>query len=338
LQFAGARDGGQLFSGGSMRRRAIGLTLAGLGAFLIVVAVLLRTYVGGQVIKFPLNEYYNTTLEGIGVSYFSPTLVKTVSGATIRVTSTVKGDAAAGTSSTAVWNEFSYLYDTTNNATFEFMTRRFAFDRRTAELVDCCGASVNGNTAIRQSGLVGFLWPMGTQKKTYDIFDAILNKPRPARYEGTSTIDGIRVYRFVERVASTRVGSETLPGSLVGMPGQSQVTLPEYYIGNNTFWVDPLTGAQLDEHQDQKLTLEDSTGTQRLLLLDGDLMMTPQSVRTTVNIDQKGRNEVGWFEIIVPLVCLGLGIVALVIGIVLARTRRDRARTTAPEPVLDPAQ
>src|SRR3984893_5153793 len=126
-------------------RRVIGLTLAGLGAFLIVVAVLLRTYVGGQGIKFPKNEYCTTTLMGTGVSYFSPSMVKPVSGATIRVTSTVKGDAAAGTSSTGVWNSFTYLYDTTNSAPFEFSSRRFAFDRRSAELVNCCGANVDGN-------------------------------------------------------------------------------------------------------------------------------------------------------------------------------------------------
>jgi hypothetical protein len=106
--------------------------------------------------------------------------------------------------------------------------------------------------------------------------------------------------------------------------------------------VDPLTGAQLDTHQDQKLTLEDSTGAQRLLLLDGDLMMTPSSVQTTVNVDQTGRNELGWLETIIPLVCGLAGIVALVIGIVLARPRRqddeEDAETTAPAPVLDPAQ
>lgn len=324
-----------------MRRRVVGITLAGLGAFLIVIAVLLRTYVGGQVIKYPLNEYFKTNLQGTGVSYFSPSMVKPVSGATIRVTSTVQGDKAAGTSSTAVWNTFTYLYDTTNSATFEFSTRRFAFDRRTAELVQCCGASVNGNTKIHQSGLVGFLWPMGTQKTTYQVFDPVLNAPRPARYVGTSTIGGIPVYRFVEHVAHAQAGHETLPGSLVGMPGQALVTLPEYYTGTNTFWVDPLTGAQLDVHQDQKLTLEDSTGAQRLLLLDGDLIMTPSSVQATVNVDQGGRNELAWFEVIVPLVCGLAGLVALVIGIVLARPRRKDeptgAETTAPAPVLDPA-
>ena len=57
-------------------RRAIGLTLAGLGAFLLVIAVLLRTYVPGQVLKYPLNEYLVTQLVGHGTDYFSPAKVK----------------------------------------------------------------------------------------------------------------------------------------------------------------------------------------------------------------------------------------------------------------------
>jgi Porin PorA len=340
IAVAGARNGGQPFLGGSMRR-VIGLALAGLGAFLIVGAVLTSTYVGSQVIKYPLNEYYKTTLQGTGISYFSPKLVRPVSGATIRATSTVKGDAAAGTSSTAVWDGFTYLYDVTNNAPYEYNARRFAFDRRTAELVSCCGASVGGNTAIRQSGLVGFLWPMGTHKQTYQVFDPVLNQPRPARYDGTATVDGIRVYRFVESVPSTKFGRQTLPGSLVGMKGQPLVTLPEYYAATNTFWVDPATGAQLDVHENQKLTLQDAAGTQRLLLFDGDLIMTPPSVRTTVHTDATARNEISLVQIIIPLVSGLVGIVVLVVGIVLARRRREDgqredADAEAPEPARDP--
>jgi hypothetical protein len=323
-------------------RRVIGLTLAGLGTFLIVLAVLVRTYVGGQVIKFPLNEYLTTTLQGTGITYFSPSLVREVSGATMRVTSTVKGDAAAGSSSTAVWNEFTNLYDVTNSAQYEFATRRIAFDRRTAELVNCCGASVGGNTSIRQSGLVGFLWPFGTQKSTYEVYDVNLDRPMPTRYAGTSTIDGITVSRFVERVPPTKAGTQQLPGSLVGMPSQALVTLPEYYTATNTYWVDPLTGAQLDLSQNQKLTIEDAAGTQRLLLFNGDLRVTPRSVRTIVGLDRTGRSEYGWFETIIPLVSGLVGLIFLVVGIVLARRRReddqpDHADAEAPEPALDPA-
>jgi hypothetical protein len=333
-------------------RRVIGITLAGLGAFLLVGALLLRTYVGGQLIKFPLNEYEKTTLLAKNASYFSPVLVRSVTGATIQVTDTVKGDAKAGNSSTAVWNEFDYLYDLTNHVEYAVSTRRAAFNRRTGQLVDCCGASINGNSSIRQTGGSGYVFPFGTQKRTYDVFDTNVNRPMPFRYEGTGTIDGISVYRFVEHVTSVKAGSEKIPGSLVGFK-QSMVTLPEYYTATNTYWVDPETGAPLYTTQNQKLVLQDATGKQRLLLLDADLVMTPQSERDTVNLDSTGRNELRWFQDIVPLAAGVLGIVLLIGGILLAVLRRgeqtgepseegtgepreDESGEPAPEPVPGP--
>jgi len=316
-------------------RRVIGLTLAGLGAFLIVAAVLVRTYVGGQLIKFPLNEYVKTTLLAKNVSYFSPALVKPVTGATIRVTDTVKGDAKAGTSSTAVWNEFTYLYDVTNAKVFQYSSRRAAFDRRTSQLVDCCGAHVGGNTSIHQTGLSGYVWPIGTKPQAYDVFDTTLNRPMPYAYAGMSAIQGITVYRFVERVSHSRAGSQTLPGSLVGSPGQASVTLPEYYTATNTDYVDPQTGAILDVTETQKLTLEDATGVQRLLLFNGTVAMTPQSVQAAVNLDQSGRNKLIAFKVVLPIVAGVVGLVALVGGILLARRpagqhRRDEAAEPVP--------
>jgi hypothetical protein len=44
--------------------RRVGLVLAGLGACLIVFAVLTVTWVSDQVIKFPLNQYASVILAG----------------------------------------------------------------------------------------------------------------------------------------------------------------------------------------------------------------------------------------------------------------------------------
>jgi hypothetical protein len=318
-------------------RRVIGLVLAGLGTFFLVLAVLIPTFVAGQVIKFPLNEYQVSTLEGSGISYFSPALVRPVQGATIRVTSTVKGSDQAGSSSVAVWDGFTNLYDVTNAQQYQYATRRVAFNRRTAELVMCCGASVGGDTSVRQSGLVGFLWPFGSQKRTYQVFDVNVNRPMPARYAGTTTVSDTKVNRYVERVTSVRAGSQQLPGSLVGMPGQSQVTLPEYYSATNTFWVDPVTGAELNVSQDINLTLRDSAGRQRLLLFNGDLRMTPKSMSAIAKTARKARNQITLLRLTIPLISGLLGLVLLVAGIVLARPRREdgqpeEAKTTAPAP------
>jgi hypothetical protein len=316
-------------------RRIIGLILAGLGAFLIIAALLLPTYIAGQVVKFPINTYVVTTLLGPNASYFSPSLVRPVSGATMRVTDTVKGDGAASTSSTAVWNEFTYLYDVTNAKVFQYSSRRAAFDRRTGQLVDCCGAHVGGNTSIHQTGLSGYVWPIGAEPRTYDVFDTTLNRPMPYTYAGMSAIHGITVYRFVERVSHTRAGSQTLPGSLVGRPGQASVTLPEYYTATNIDYVDPQTGAILNVTETQKLTLEDATGTQRLLLFNGTLAMTPQSVQAAVNLDQSGRDKLILLKVILPIAAGVVGLAALVAGILLARRptgqhRRDEAAEPVP--------
>ena len=250
-------------------RRVTGLILAGLGAFLIASAVLMRTYLPGQVVKFPLHEYLVTQLVGHNVSYFSAAKVKPITGATMVVTSTTKSDDKAGNSDTAVWNTFTYLYDTTNHQRFSFSIRRLAFDRRTAELVQCCGASIDGNTHIRQSGLAGFLWPFGTGKHSYQVFDPGMNRTATARYAGTTTVGGISVYKYVEKVKNLKIGTQKIPASLVGLPGNKEVTLPESYTATNTFYVDPVTGAQLNEIQDTHLALTDpSTGAERLLLLE----------------------------------------------------------------------
>jgi len=47
-------------------RRVAGFTLPWLGVVLIAAAVLLPTYVSGQIVKFPLDEHTTATMAGPG--------------------------------------------------------------------------------------------------------------------------------------------------------------------------------------------------------------------------------------------------------------------------------
>jgi len=300
-------------------RRVIGLILTGLGTFLIVCAVLLPTWVSSQVIKFPLNEFETATLAASNASYFSPSSLTEKTGVSLEATYTIKGDGAAGNSSTAVWDEYSYAYDLTNRQAVQQMTRRFAFDRRTGLLVDCCGANVNGDSSIQQRGYVGYVFPIGTKKQTYDVFDTTLNQPVPFVYSGTTAVHGIQTYEFVENVAPVQVATQTVPGSLVGMSAAT-VTLPEYYQIHLIYYVDPETGALLDVNEHQTTSLRNpATGAQALLLFDADLIATPATVTSVVALDTSGRNKLNLIETILPLVFGIVGAVALVAGILLAR-------------------
>jgi len=305
-------------------RRVTGSVLSGLGVVLIAAAIILPTYVAGQIVKFPLNETIAATLAGTGVSYFSETKLTEKTGVSVRATYTIKGDAAAGTSSTAVWNETSSAYDVTNNLPINAMTRRFAFNRRTAELVDCCGANVNGNSSVRQTGLVGYVFPIGTQKKTYDVFDTTLDKPMPFAYSGTADIDGVPTYMFIENVPPTKVTTVTVPGVFFGLKAKT-IALPEIYQIRLVYWVDPKTGALINVNENEKVTLQNpQTGATVASLFDGDLVATPATVTAVVKLDSSGRTELSWLTMIGPLLAGIVGAVALIAGIyLLVRGKRQ---------------
>jgi len=303
-------------------RRNVGLVLAGLGAFLIVLAVVLPTWIVGQVVKFPLNEYETATLAASNASYFSVTSLGEKTGVTMEATYTIKGDGAAGTSSTAVWDEYSYVYDQTNHQAVQEMTRRFAFDRKTGQLVMCCGANVSGDSSVQQRGLVGYVFPIGTKKQTYQVFDTTLNKPVPFPYAGTADVRGITTYKFTEDIAPTQVATQEVPGSLVGMSAAS-VTLPEYYEIHLTYYVDPVTGALINVQEHQTMSLRNpSTGAQALLLFDANLKVTPSSLATIVKLDTDGRSKLTLLKVILPLALGIVGIIALVAGLLVGRSPR----------------
>ena len=315
-------------------RRVIGLCLVGLGTFLIVIAVVLPTFVVGQITKFPLNEYETATLVADNASYFDATTLSERSPVTLQATYTIKGDGPAGNSSTAVWNEFSYVYDVTNHYQVQIQSRRFAFDRKTAQLVQCCGEAVNGKPTV-QTGVLGYVFPIGTKKQTYDLFDITLNKPVPFVYTGTTTVNGISAYVFTNNVPPTQIGTLTVPGSLVNSTASS-VTAPEYYSNHVTYDVDPTTGALIDVNEHDVQTLDSpGTTTPVLTLINSDLVMTPASVTQVVGLDNNGRNELTLLNLILPIVLGVVGAIVLVVGLLMLRQRHEDVEpgptTPAPE-------
>jgi hypothetical protein len=304
--------------------RRVGLVLVGLGVFFLVFALLIPTWVSGRVIKFPLNEYASVNLTDSNASYFSPAKLAEQTGVSVEATYTIKGNAAAGSSSTAVWNQFVYVYDQTNKLPIQQTSRTFAFDRRTAQLVNCCGANVNGDSSVKQSGYVGIVLPIGTEKKTYPVFVPDVKKPVPFVYDGVDAVGGTEAYRFVANIPPTQNGTQTVPGSLVNQSASS-VTLPQFYQAQITYWIDPVTGALLNVTQKQKLTLRDSTGAQALLLFDANLVATTASVERLLAIDNNQLSKASFVSTLLPLLSAMVGLILLVVGILVGRRPRQDA-------------
>jgi hypothetical protein len=150
-----------------------------------------------------------------------------------------------------VWNRFSSYIATTNGVPYDAVTQRSAFDRHSGEAVTCCGAAISsaaGTYTGPQSGLA-FTWPIGAGQQPYQVFDTVLHRPVTAAFSGTSAIAGIPVSKYTEQVRAAKVGTQKLPGQLVGLKGQATATLDEFYQTTATYWVDPVTGTALEQFE-----------------------------------------------------------------------------------------
>jgi MFS transporter, ACS family, D-galactonate transporter len=304
-------------------RRVSGFVLTLLGAFFLLAAVLLRFWIAPSAVKFPLDEYQVVTLTGTG-SYYSPVQGKELNGVSVRITYTTRGDVPAGNGSTAVWDQFVSVRDVTNRQPISYVTIRQAFNRSNASLIQCCGVFVSNpttgkpNHAVHMSG-IGPVFPPNTQKTTYMLYDSTAARTEPVRYTGTTTVRGLKVYRFVETVSPTRFGTEQVPGSIVGEPSAAEVSLGEYYGGSQTFYVDPVTGGPLSTSQHAEVTLRDSTGATRLVGSNITAATTPASVQAVVTKDVSGRNAITLANDTLPLIGLIVGLLLLLGGILLVQ-------------------
>jgi hypothetical protein len=319
-------------------RHVIGLTLTGLGIFLLVGGILVRFYVAPRLITAPTDIYQITTLRATNASYFDAASLKVRTGATLTATNTVRGDAKAGHGDIAVWDSFTAVQDLAHNVMVSIQPQRVAFDRRTAQLTNCCGASVQGDTTTRQSG-IGLFWPINVAKRNYSLFDSQTKRAWPIRYAGQESVHGVRTYRFVEHIPATKLDRKVpdLPGGLLGLDKKiGAVAVDPYYEADVTYWVDPRTGTPLNERQKVLSTLQAKQGPGRLVVADMDLQMTDTVQRTLLAKSEDGARGIRTLTTVIPLAGLLVGAVTTGAGILLnvwaRRAPRRRRRHRGPGP------
>jgi hypothetical protein len=288
------------------------VVLFGLGAFLVVVAALLRFYAAPQLIAAPDDVYETDTLVSPHSSYFDEGQLVTWRDVRLTYTLTIRGDQRASSDKIAVWDSFASLADPKLHNVVNSVYQRSAFNRRTGQLVDCCGASVNDSTQIKQTG-IGLFWPIGTKKQTYTVFDNNSMKSWPAHYVGEAKDTGLQTYKFTQHVAATRVDVMTgVPTSLLHISGPSRnVVAYRYYEADNTFWVDPRTGVLVDEEVKAQSYLTAANGQGKLTAVNLDLRMSPASRHSLADQANKNAAAITTISVLGPLALGVLGIILL---------------------------
>jgi len=334
--------------------RSAGLIMVMLGAFCLAFAPLLKFYVSYEVIAAPTGNFWlSTTLKAQNASYFDGSTGKVRTGVELVATNTTRGDAQSSTDKVAVWDNFVSFRDPQTGQDVQIQGRRMAFDRRTGELIMCCGAAVDQDTSVRQSGL-GLMWPLGdVQKRSYPYFDQTTKRAWPMVYSGTEKVRGLTTYKFVETIPETFVGA--LPGNLppatLGLPKKNPgVTLDkngnaavdQYFGAVVTMWVDPRTGIPVAQNEKISATGYTKDRKGHVLLTNAELKTTDADVTKLI----KMANDDAWQFAAVrdwgPVVSLIAGLFFLITGATRMLIDPDRPRKhhkgAIPIPVEKPKQ
>ena len=329
-------------------KRVVGLILLALGVAMLVLAPLLKFYVLPSAAKTPVDQYTESLSNVVFEQLLDPTLVAEADpdpykrGVEATQSVYVRGDVPAAEQPEAKSQDlavFDYFQRVNDNATGELIdasTARYAFDRVSSELVDCCGASVNDEPVNMTGSILPVKFPFDVQQQDYQLFNTSLLGPETATFQGEEEKFGINTYVFKSEVPPTEVGELEVPTA--ALPGEKKnaegnTVLAEMYSVVTTYWVDPVTGQIVAGESTEDSTFD----------LDGEVKLV-KAKYTGTNGTQEGADDIAALASQVtllgstlPLVLIVLGIVLLVIGLLLLRGGKSEADSGGSDEDLVPA-
>lgn len=302
--------------------RKMSVVLIALGAFLIVLAPMVRWYAYPRVAVAPANQRSVTTLVGTDATIFDIQTLKEITTDLTTVVRTV-GDASTPKKSP---DDVTYVNSTSTTSSDGVMrsrdVERMTFDKRTSLAnPNCCDDFISTTegveTPIKHEGLVA-KFPIGTEKKTYPFWDTSLKAATPIKYTGTGTVEGVDVYIFENTTEPTKVGTQEIPLDLLGLEGTDNVTADEMYSVQRKLWVEPYSGVIL-KRSEKVLDTLNYDGAPRLTLTDVDTQYDAKTVKD--NADKYGKHGrlLHLVHDTLPVGSLLGGLFLLFLGLTLAR-------------------
>src|ERR1700742_1621182 len=328
--------------------------IIGLGAALLIAALLLSTYTSTRITKIPLDIDTTLTSDGTGTALDGASLsgdhlvvnqnVPLVSQQQISVESPANADVVTLQVGTSVRRTDKQKDSGLLLAIIDTVT----LSRKTALAVSDdshTGGSVqkpraysdeNPPTAIplRHDGL-SYRFPFHTEKKTYPYFDPTAQKPFDVNYDSQEDVNGLSAYRFTQNVgynpdgklvapvkypslyAGDEDGKVTTSAAMWGVQGgdpAEQITMTRYYAAQRTFWVDPVSGTIVKQTEHANHYFARDALKPEVTLADYKVTSNEDTVESQVNTARDERDRLSLWSRVLPITFTAIGIIALVGG------------------------
>jgi len=279
-----------------------------LGGFLVMLAVLAKFYMPGQLMRTPIDIDSTTYLSG-SASLGSDDAIP------VKATSVTLANSETSTDEVVVFTNSSCLVkdegDVPNCVSAHDPQGRlisasvdnFATDRVTALAVN--DPKFLPADAEPHEGLVN-KWPFDVEEKSYDVWDGTAGVATPAEFVGKEKLNGLETFRFD---ATTEADIELTAG------------VQGTYLSEKSWWVDPTTGSIIKQVDHQERTTDEGDN-----FLTLDLSFTDDQVQNNVDDASANADSLNLVRNTLPLVGFIVGIPALLIGVLLLlRGRNDSA-------------
>ena len=333
--------------------RLVACGIIGLGAALLIAALLLSTYTAGQIRKIPLDIDATLMSSGTGTALDPASLSgdKFIIDRDVPLTSqqamTVEAPANAEVVTLQVGTTVRRSDKQQENGLLLAMVDTVTINRSTAEAVsddDRPGGSVQKprsigddkpatNVALPHEGL-SYRFPFQTEKKSYPLFDPIAQKPFDANYDGEDDVNGLTTYRFTQNVGYDADGTLVEPikysslyendedgvvtarASLWGLEGDPDepITMTRFYAAQRSFWVDPVSGTIVKATERANHYYARDPLRPEMAFADYKLTSTEQTVESQVSAARDERDRVALWSRILPISFAAAGLVALIGG------------------------
>ncbi|MBV8861459.1 MAG: DUF3068 domain-containing protein [Mycobacterium sp.] len=336
--------------------RMAACAIMGLGAALLIAALLLWTYTTSRITKIPLDLDATVISEGTGTALdpASMNTQKLVVNRNISVVSQQQIDVESPANADVVTLQVGTSVRRTDkqkdSGLLLALVDTVTLNRKTAMAVSDethPGGAVQKprgfndenpptNIALPHDGL-SYRFPFHTEQRTYPYFDPIAQKAFDANYSGEEDVNGLTTYRFTQDVGydadgklaepikypslyagdeDSKVTATAAMWGVGGDPGEN-VTMTRYYAAQRTFWVDPESGTIVKEDEHANHYFARDPLKPELTVIDYKVTSTEETIEAQVNAARGERDRLALWSRVLPISFTASGVIALIGGLLL---------------------
>ncbi|WP_433660450.1 DUF3068 domain-containing protein [Nocardia sp. CA-128927] len=326
-------------------RRTVACLLVGLGALLIVAALLIPTYTVGKLAKTPLDLEITTIATNVpgedslvldSKSLSAPEGAAKIDSNVPLVSQrflTVEEPSDADEMTVQAGQTLRRIDKQGDTGLLTATIDRVTIDRKTGEPV---AKDPNGSIAVtvdkemktvadpvQHTGLQ-YRFPIGTEKKAYPYFDLNARKTFDVNFVEESEINNMKVYHFQQSIPATNLydvvkaptNKLTFPAAKWGVPGDGDVTMARWYTNTRDLWVEPKTGTVIKGGEQIHLYYGRDAKPE-VTALKSHIVFDENTVESQISVAKENIDKLSLYGRIMPIVLGVLGVIALIVGAIL---------------------